>query len=272
MKPLEKLLGLSNEGSDLDRLERIEDMLDAGEVEQAIKELEKVRKDENVYVGAEMIIRSLPKLELEQGEVVGYLKALIPIVNGLSSWRYRAILMADIAMAFYRAGDDFNGDLALKTAINLAYASGEDVLVEILRELIRNGLLEKGAYAFSLVRDRKRIDFLLSQLVEFFYLSGDYEKARKALNAIEDPFHKAVALYRLALHEAPKNRLKALAFLEGAIENAERIENRHARLELLIKLNDLKAELTGKGISLVDILRSSPPPEDGSNADEEHED
>lgn len=272
MKPLEKLLGLSEESSDLDRLERIEDLLDAGEIEQAIAELEKVRKDENVYVGVKMIIKSLSKLELEPGYIVGYLKALIPIVNGLSSWRYRAILMADIAMAFYRAGDDFNGDLALKTAINLAYASGEDVLVEILRELIRNGLLEKGAYAFSLVKDRKRLDFLLSQLVEFFYLSGDHEKARKALNAIEDPFHKAIALYRLALYEAPRNRLKALAFLEEAIENAEKIENRHARLELLIKLNDLKAELTGKGVSLVDILKASPPPKDGGNANEEHED
>ncbi len=269
MNPLEKLFGLSDEGSDLDRLERIEELLDAGEIESAIAELEGIRKDENLYVGAKMIVKHLVNSELPPEEVVGYLKTLIPIVNSLSSWRYRATLLADIAMAFYRVGDDLNGDLALKTAINLAYNSGEEVLVEILRELIRNGLIEKGAYAFSLVKDRKRIDFLLSQLAEFFYLYEDYEKVQKVLNAIEDPFYRTITLYRLALLEAPRDRDKALALLEKAIDNAEKIENRHARLELLIKLNDLKAELTGKGIRLVDILRRSSPPEYSDNADNE---
>ncbi|AJC72165.1 hypothetical protein X802_08325 [Thermococcus guaymasensis DSM 11113] len=269
MKPLEKLFGLSDEGSDLDRLEKIDELLDAGEIEGAIAELEKIRKDENLYVGAKMIVKHLFNSELSPNEVVGYLKTLIPIVNSLSSWRYRATLLADIAMAFYRVGDDFNGDLALKTAINLAYNSGEEVLVEILRELIRNGFLEKGAYAFSLVKDRKRIDFLLSQLAEFFYLYGDYEKVQKVLSAIEDPFYRVITLYRLALLEAPRDRDKALALLEKAIDNAEKIENRHARLELLIKLNDLKAELTGEGVRLVDILKRSSPPEYGGNADNE---
>lgn len=276
MAALERILGIlegEERVSDLERLEMIEELVDSGDFENAISELEKIRKDENVYVGAKIIIQALLNLEgdIESG-TSGYLKSLIPIINGISSWRYRGLLMADVAMAFYKLGDEFNGDLALKTAINLAYAAGEDVLVEILRELIKRGMLEKGAYAFSLVKNRRKIDFLLSQLVEFFYLAGDYDKARATLNSIRDPFYRAVALYRLALLEFDKNKLKALAFIESAIENAEKIENKHTRLELLIKLNDLKGQLMGKGIRLVDILKKElPSPEDRDNTDQENQ-
>lgn len=278
MGKLDKLFGIiegEEKKSDLERIETIEELVSSGEFQGALSELEKVKKDENVYVGAEIIIRGLTKAEppLDASSIALYLKELIPIINGIESWRYRAILMADVAMAFYEIGDEFNGDLALKTAINLGYAAGEDVLVEILRELIRRGMLEKGSYALSLVQDRKKIDFLLSQLVEFLYLSGDYRRVKAALDHIEDPFYKAVALYRLALIEADKNKDRALALLEGAIESAEKIENKHARLELLIKLSDLKANLTGRGISLAEILKedSSPPPSQHSD-DTDHED
>ena len=275
MAALERILGIlegEDKVSDLERLERIEELVDSGDFQSAISELEKIRKDENVYVGARIIIRALLNLEGDiRSDVLDYLKSLIPIINGISSWRYRSLLMANVAIAFYKLGDEFNGDLALKTAINLAYVAGEDVLVEILRELIRRGMLNKGAYAFSLVKDRRKIDFLLSQLVESLYLAGEYDKARAVLESIKDPFYRAVALYRLALLEFNKNKLKALAFIESAIENTEKIENKHARLELLIKLNDLKGQLTGKGIRLVDILgKESPSPEDRSDTNKEN--
>lgn len=245
--------------SDLERIESIESLVDSGEFGAAISELEKIKKDENIYVGAEIIIRGLvrPDVGLDKWSILNYLKELIPIINGIESWRYRALLFFELAAAFYELGDDFSGDMALKTAINLSHAAGDDVLVEILKEIIRRGLLEKGAYAFSLVRDRKKIDFLLSQLAEFLYLSGDYERARIVLDKIESPFYRAVGLYRLALIEAERNKDTALKLLEEAIKNAERIENRHARLELLIKLNEIKAQLTGEAITLSKIIKEN---------------
>ncbi|ASJ03268.1 hypothetical protein A3L09_08380 [Thermococcus profundus] len=277
MGKLDELFGIverEDKKSDLERIETIEELVSSEEFQRAISELERVKKDENIYVGAEIIIKGLSKPDLltDRASISAYLKELIPIINGVNSWRYRAILMADVAMAFYEIGDEFNGDLALKTAINLAYAAGEDVLVEILRELIRRGMLDKGSYAFSLVRDRKKIDFLLSQLVEFFYLAGDYEKARAALHHIQDPFHRSVALYRLALIESSRDKNKALVLLEEATKSAEKIQNKHARLELLIKLSDLKGQLTGEGVSLKEILKknSSPPSsQHGENAHDE---
>jgi tetratricopeptide (TPR) repeat protein len=265
MKRLEELFrGLEEDKkSDLERIENVESLVDMGDFEAAISELGKIKKDENIYVGAKIIIRDLikPNTELDRDSILNYLRELIPIINGIGNQRYRALLLFDLAVAFYELGDDFNGDMALKTAINLSYTAGEDVLFEILKEVIRRGLLEKATYAFSLVKDRKKIDFLLSQLVEFLYLSGDLKKAEKALNKIGEPFYRAVTLYRLALVEIERNnRDAALKFLEEAIKNAEKIENKHARLELLIKLNDLTAELTGEEVTLSSILKESGSP------------
>ncbi len=284
MGKLDELFGKLSESvgedskSDLERLESIEEFLSSGDFEAALRELERIKKEENVYVGAVIFVRNLlnppEDVPVNRPMAMEYLTRLLPIINGMENWRYRALALSEVAMAFYLFGDEFNGDLALKSALNLARAAGDDVLSGILRELIKRGLIEKAAHAFSLVRDRKRIDFLLSQLVEVLYLAGELEKADAALAHIQDPFYKAIALYNLALVESNRDKDAALAFVENAIRFAEEIENKNARIELLIKLNDLKSQLTGKGISLAElILRPSPSelPEHGEHADDENQ-
>ncbi|WP_456366057.1 hypothetical protein [Thermococcus sp.] len=260
-------------GSDLERLEGIEEAASSGEFPVAINLLDHIEKEENVFLGVQIVLKSLMDYfeELTPREISGYLGELIPIINGISSWRYRALLLGKVAVLYYRIEDDFNGDIALKSSINLAYAAGEDVLIEILEELIKLGILEKAAHAFSLVKDRKKVDYLLGKVAEYFYLRGDEEKALKALNYIGDPFHRAVAFYRLALIEAERDRERALGFIERAIENARQIENRYAKIELLMKLSDVRAKLTGEGISLGQILKESfgELPKDHGNANEE---
>jgi len=285
MSRLDELFGKLSESvggdskSDLERLESIEEFLSSGDFEAALRELERIKKEENVYVGAVIFVRNLlnpsDDVPINRSVALEYLTRLLPVINGIENWRYRALALSEVAMAFYLLGDEFNGDLALKSALNLARVAGDDILSGILRELIKRGLIEKAAHAFSLVRDRKRIDFLLSQLVEVLYLAGEFEKADAALAHIQDPFYRAIALYNLALVEIGRDKNAALAFVENAIRFAEEIENKNARIELLIKLNDLKAQLTGKGISLTElILRPSPSelPEHGEHADDENQD
>jgi hypothetical protein len=268
-----------NSKSDLDRLEAIEEFLSSGDFGAAMNELEKIKKEENLYVGAVIFVRALlnppEDVPTNRSMILDYLTRLLPVINGIENWRYRALALSEVAMAFYHFGDEFNGDLALKSSLNLAKMAGDEVLSGILRELIKRGLIEKAAYAFSLVKDRKRIDFLLSQLVEVLYLAGEFEKADAALAHIRDPFYKAIALYNLALVEASRDKETALAFVDNATRFAEEIENKNARIELLIKLSDLRAQLTGKGISLAELIQrpsSSELPEHGEHANDENQD
>ncbi|WP_457742132.1 hypothetical protein [Thermococcus sp.] len=263
MKKLEEFFKLKKRQKrpDLEVLEEIEEKVKSGDVEGAVALLEELEKPQNIFVAIRLILRNLINSARSSGEgnrwlYLGLLKDLIPHINGISSERARAILFGDLAVAFYLLGDEFDGDFALKSAINLA-SGYPDVLRDILFELINSGLLPKAAYVMKTVRNRTGLDVVLSHLADLFYRAGEKEKALSVVNHIENPFHRAVALYYIATFEMVRDKEKALTYLQQAIEEAEKIDDSDARLELMMKLNEVLHEVMGEGFSLVELLKGT---------------
>lgn len=263
MRKLEEFFKLKKRQKrpDLEVLEEIEERVKSGNVEGAIALLEELERPQNTFVAIRLILRNLISAAKSSGETgrwlyLGLLKDLIPHVNGIPSERARAILFGDLAVAFYLLGDEFDGDFALRSAINLA-SNHPDVLRDILFELIDSGLLPKAAYVMKTVKNRAGLDVVLSHLADLFYRAGEEEKALSVVDHIENPFHRAVALYYIATFEMTRNREKALAYLQRAIEEAEKIEDPDARLELMMKLNEVLHEVMGEGLSLVELLKGT---------------
>ena len=260
-----KALSGEKKRSELEVLEEVEDYAAVGDFRRAIEAAGSIETERNRFLALRLILREILK-RLESGDensegVEEVLRDIVPLINSLTNPRYRALLTADLSLILYYLGDEFKGDLSLKTAINIA-TGYDDVLVEIVRELVRRGLLEKAAGALKLVRDRDKLDSVLVTIAEIFYRMGDVERAKKAVKHIRNPFHKAMALYYLALVEAPRDEETARKLLEAAIKVAEEIEDPDARFELMLKLYDLRASLEGKSIRLVDVLKREKSPQE----------
>ncbi|MCD6373502.1 MAG: hypothetical protein J7L37_08180 [Thermococcus sp.] len=259
-----KVFSPEKKRSELEILEEVEDYAASGEFGRAIEEASLIETERNRFLAVRLILRRvLKQLENDEKNVSGVgevLRGVVPLVNSLTNQRYKALLTADIALILYYLGDEFRGDLSLKTAINLAEGH-DDVLLEIIRELVRRGLLEKAAGALKLVRDRDKLDSILVTISEMYYRMGDIEGAKKVVKHIKNPFHKAMALYYMALVEAPRDKEAARALLDAAIKVAERVEAPDARFELILKLYDLWIALEGESIRLTDVLKNERSPQ-----------
>ena len=264
--------------SEVEILEQIESHVEAGDIKGAIGFLEELRSQFNTFVALRIILRELVQRlktasDSEKEELRIILKELIPHINGLESNRQRALLLGEVAKAFYLLGDDFNGDLALKASINLA-EEYPDLLKEILMSLIEEGLLSKAGFAFRMVRNRDVIEPVFVHLVEKFYEEGKEDVAFSILKMISSPFHRATALYYIAMVEENRNREMAIKLVETAMKEAEKIKDPETRLELVLKLSDYLHSLRGERLSVMDILAQSLLPKIGKeedNTNQEHE-
>lgn len=250
--------------SELEVLEEIAAYLSEGGIDDAIALLDMLEREHNLYLALRMIIRAITEA-LDEAERNGGLtdhelektkeriKSLVPAVNGLFNRRYRAILLSDLAVLFYRLNDELNGDMALRAAINLA-GDEADIVRDVLMELIRRGLLGKVSYAMKMVREPEKLDVVLTHIAEGFYRAGDVEKAMLILRHIKSPFHRAMALYYMASIEGQRDREKALRLIDEAFKEAEKVEDPDARFELSLKLYDLKHSILGEGFNVRDVL------------------
>ncbi len=241
---------------DSDRIEVIEELVNQWEFKEALKELDRVKLVPNMFLGLRVFVRgilaAIKELQREgklkedlRKAMVGYVESLIPIANGITNLRLKALAFADISVAFYMLDENLKSDFALKTALNIATELGDDdITVEIVKTLIDSGILTKAAYAMNLVRNRKKLDLILSQLAVMFYASGELEKAEVTLQHIESRFHRANALYYMASIEASRDQEKALRLLDTAFKIVEEIENPVLRFEMFLKLSDLKYTIT----------------------------
>ncbi len=267
MGKLDELFGRSSDKkrSELEILEEIEDYVVVGDFEGAVELVGSLNTEINRFLALRLILRGILK-EVEKGEVkkeevIGVLGVVVPLINSITNGRHRALLTFDTALILYYLGDSLRGDLSLKAAINLA-SGHDDVLVEMVRELVRRGLLEKAAGALKLVRDRDKLDSVLVTIAEIFHRMGEFEKAKEVVKHIKNPFHKAMALYYMAIVENSRNPEMAKTLIEGAIKVAEGINEPDARFEIMMKLYDLKATIEGSSIRLADILGKKKPPQE----------
>jgi hypothetical protein len=158
-----------------------------------------------------------------------------------------------LAVLFYHLQDDLNGDMALRTAIDLSL-NHPNILKEVIMNIINRGFLDKAAYAMKLVKDPEKLDTILVQLAEMFYREGKIEKATMVLKHITSPFHKAMALYQIASIVAERDRDEASKILNLAFKIAEKIPDPNSRFEVSMKLYELSGKLEGKDITLEGIL------------------
>lgn len=258
--------------SELKVLEEIEEYLHEGGIDEAIERLSEIKKEHNLFLALRMIVSTIVKI-LDEAEKQGTLtenkirmmeeklQYLVPAVNGLFNKHYRSILLSDLAILFYKLNDEFNGDLALKTAINLA-GDNADIVRDIIMGLIKKGLLAKASYAIKMTKNHETIDIVLVNLAESFYLAGDEQRAALILKHISHPFQRAMALYYMASIEEERDKEKALRILKAAFEEAKKVESPTARFELMLKLYDLEHRLLGKSLNVRDVLSwGEAPPE-----------
>ncbi|CAD5243883.1 hypothetical protein [Thermococcus camini] len=259
-----KSLGGEKKRPELEILEEIEAYLHEGGIDEAIARLPEIKKEHNLFLALRMIVRAIVETldeaerrgaltDNEIGGIKERVRSLIPAVNGLFTKRYRAILLSDLAVLFYRLDDELNGDLALKTAINLA-GDDADIVRDIIMGLVKRGLLAKAGYAIKMAKNQETIDVVLVNLAESFYLAGDEKRAALIVKHISNPFQRAMALYYMASVEGERDREKALRLLEAAFEEAEKVESSDARFELMLKLYDLKHSLLGESFNVRDVL------------------
>ena len=268
MKKLDRIfekLRKQKRASDSEILDEIDEALFQDDFERALELIHELENEQNIIVAVRVFIRKIIKKasEMEKGESSIYIKLLqnlIPIINGVQSERYRAILFGDLAIAFYLLGAELEGDLALKAAIHLALRHPE-VLRDILFPLIRSGLLDKASYILKLIKDPEQLDIVLSYLAEVLYERGEKEKAMSLLDFMACNFHRAVTLMHFAQYEKERNRERALELIDKAIELAERISNADVRFELMLKLQDLRHEILGEPLTITRILSKENPRE-----------
>ncbi len=267
MGKLDELFGaIKGKRPDTEVLTEIEDRLLVDDIPGAIALLEELEKEQNVVMAIRLILRKILRMK-ESGEnpemrFVPLLKGLVPYINGIKNERYRALLLGELALAFYIVGAELEGDFTLKASINLALEH-PDILRDIIMNLINADLLPKAGYAMKFVKDREKLDVVLVYLAEVLYERGEEEKALAVIGHITSNFHRALALFHLAEFEKTRNREKALQFVEWAIKIAERIEDPDARFELMLKLYDLRHEILGESLSLSELLARETPREKG---------
>jgi len=253
------LRGEEQENRDDILLGIVEAALKREDIAGAINELKRIKEDYYLFLGVritvrkiiEIIQRKMPRLgklpKHERTHFIKYLKDLIVLANSVTKERLRALLFVDIAIAFYLIDESLEGDLALKTSLDIAEKlQDDDVVFEIVYSLIESSLLEKAGYAMNLVRNRKKLDTILSYLALHLYKEGKEEDAAKVIAHIQSDFHKVMALYKIAEFEAERNKEKATAILKRAIELSENIKNAVLKFEAFVKLTELQDELVGK--------------------------
>jgi tetratricopeptide (TPR) repeat protein len=249
--------------SDAKILDELDEALFKGDFSRAVELIHELESDQNVIVAVRILLKKIMDEALEMKEeerpsLIPILKEVIPIINGIQSERYRALLLGDLALAFYYLGVELEGDLALKAAINIALRYPE-ILRDILFSFIRSGLVEKAAYAMRLIKDPEQLDIILSYLAEVFYERGEKEKALSLLDFMACNFHRAVTLMHFAQYEKDRDREKALELVDKAIGIAEKIDDADARFELMLKLHDLRHEILGEPLTLTGILSKETP-------------
>ncbi|GAB6135640.1 hypothetical protein [Thermococcus prieurii] len=271
MGKLDELFGaIKGKRPDTEVLTEIEDRLLVDDIPGAIALLEELEKEQNVVIAVRMILRKILRMkESEETEVrlVPLLKQLVPYINGVKNERYRALLLGELAMGFYIIGAELEGDFALKASINLAL-NHPDILRDIIMGLIDAGLFPKAGYAMKFVKDKEKLDVVLVHLAEVLYERSEAEKALAVIGHITSNFHRAIALLHLAQFEKERDREKALQFVDWAIKLAERIEDPDARFELMLKLYDLRHEISGEPLSLSELLARGTPEETGQVEDQ----
>ncbi|NJE07562.1 hypothetical protein E3E31_03320 [Thermococcus sp. M39] len=253
------LRGESQETRDNVILEIVEAALKRGNIASAIEELKRMKDDYYIFLGVRItvrkIIETIKGLISKFGEVpktnkeifINYLRDLIVLANSVMKERLRALLFADIAIAFYLLDESLEGDLALKTSLDLAEElKDDDVTLDIVYSLMEINLLEKAAYAMNLVRNRKKLDVILSHLALQLYKEGREENAARVIENIQSEFHKVMAIYKIAEFEAKRDKNKALELLKKAEEVVDKIDNPPLRFEAFVKLTELQDELMGK--------------------------
>jgi len=270
MGGLDTLFGKKEEGQKDDTiLEELEEAVFEGDLFRAVQLADGIKKDGNLFLALRLILSRVNELEddskMDKSKLTALLREIIPRVNSINSERYRALLFGDLAVAFYHIGDEFSADFALKTALNLA-SGHPDVIRDILKRLVDEGLLPKASYALRMVKDRKTLDLILAYIAERLYLEGKKKNALVVVENIASPFHRAIALHNIALLE--KDKEVALKLIGRAIEEAGKIKDPEARFELMIKLHDTMYRIKGEPPSIESILRASSP----DNGRYEHED
>jgi len=253
-----KTLSGEESKSELEILDEIEGYLSSGDIQSAIDAVGLLETEHNRFLAMRMILMEMIRRveenpDEDRKEFLTYLGKLINAMNAVTDPEHRALLSADTAVVFYYLGDELSGDMALKTALNLA-SGRDDVLSDIVRNLTRRGLLDKAGYVLTRVKDRERLDSALVSVAEILYRTGDVEKARLIIKHISNPFHRAMALYYIALIEANRDREAAAEIVEAAMKLAEKVKEPDARFELMLKLEGLRDVLEGNSISLSDIL------------------
>ncbi len=267
MDRLDNLFKPKEKKNETEVLEELESRLNEGDFIGALNLVDSLENSGNIFLALRLILKGVSNAAKEstsdsdKATLLNVLKEAIPRINTIRSNRYRAVLLGELAKTFYRLGDDFNGDISLKTALNLA-SPYPDILRDILRGLIEEGMLNKAAYAFKMVKDKRALDPVLEYLVERLYHVGKIEQALEVLEHIESPFHRAIALYSLALLSR-KNPTVAQRFLERAMEEAVKIDDPETRFELMLKLYDLRHEILGEPLSLSELLARETPREKG---------
>lgn len=127
----------------------------------------KLKNDYYLFLGVRSIVRRIIQLAKESIDKFG---------DVLKHENF-----ADIAIAFYLINESLEGDLALKTSLDIAEKLQDDVVFEIVYSLIESNLLEKAGYAMNLVKNRKKLDIILSYLALHLYKEGREEDAAKAI-------------------------------------------------------------------------------------------
>ena len=249
--------------SDLEILDEIEGHLKEGNLDMAVLKLRDIRKDHNLFLALRMILRELSSLAMKSQETSSNgsdvrvkLREVTLLANTIPNPLQRSVLLSDLAVIFYHLGDDLNGDMAIKAAIDLA-SNHPNILKEVIMNLVNQNLLEKAAYAMKLVKNPEKLDMILAQLAEKFYMENEIEKATAVLKHMTTPFHKAMALYSIASMISERDIEEAKKVLDVAFRIAEKIEDPASRFEINMKLYSLKSKLEGEKINLEEILEES---------------
>ncbi|ALM74771.1 hypothetical protein [Thermococcus barophilus] len=237
----------------------VEAALKREDINAAISEVRRIKNDYYLFLGVRSIVKKIVQLAKKSINKFGsvlkhekeafreYLKELVILANSITEERLRAIVFADIAIAFYLIDESLEGDLALRTSLDLAEKlKDDDVTFEIVYSLVENDLLEKAAYAMSLVRNRKKLDVILSYMALHLYKEGREDDAAKVITHIQSDFHKVMALWKMAEFESKRDKKKAEEILKKAMELLKDIENPVLRFEAFVKIAELQEELAGR--------------------------
>jgi len=254
----EFLFGEKKKRSELEVLADVEIYLSRLDFEEASRCLDELESDQNLFVALQMIlskmITTLREGVLSEGDLPEMLKVLEKVMeksNLIVVLNYRVTLLTYLAVLFYLLGDEFRGDMALKTALSLA-GDRKNLLKFILRTLFSVGLLKKAGYVLSKIGDSDLLNLQLVELTKVFYQAGEKRKAFEVIKHIEKPYYKALAY--LALAELEKQSELAKAYLKAAEYFASLVKESNASTSIMMRIKEYEHKISGDVVSVQDIL------------------